>query len=613
MGGIWYDAGTIMPSSLFQTLMAACLLSAGAPIALAASAPKVGDPANPVALRDAIVAVAQAGGKRVTITPGKYVLPGGSDSASLTFRDLHDFEIDAPNVDLAIEDTGKDAVEFSHCRSVVFRGATIHYTVPHTGQGRILSVGHNATGNFYDVQLDAGYPQDADFQSSMIMDGDSPRFKAGCWDAGVKSIVPLSIPGQERLYWNGDDGSHPKWNVKAGDYITCRGPGGMMLHADACAHCTFENITLYWGGVFGYFDTGGGIANRYLHDVITYGPAPPGATHAPLLSQSADGLHCAGARVGPDIENCAFAGMPDDGIAIHGSYEQVAQSQGDALTVGSNWNGTEFQAGDPIRVQNDKTGLIADAKVTAVQLADFTPDQKSRYRPFEKGGLHYFRVTLDRPIDAPFDSLAADPAHCGAGYKIIGCTIQDNRARGMLLKADNGLVQNNTVDGSTIAGIVVSPETWWGEAGYSHNLTLIGNTVRHTCYAMTGPWSGQAAAITITGEGSLGNQNVQILNNTVEDMTAADLVVRWARDVTIRGNRFLNSHQSPSKVGDVGKDTGIDASAIIWLGDCANIALSENTVRGQGAYATQIVSVAPTALNVTGVDDGVRTASAPDR
>lgn len=572
---------------------------------MAADTVRVGDAANPAGLRDAILTAYKAGAKRVVIAPGKYILPGGNDRASLALHDLKNLEIEAHGVDLAIQDTGKDAVGLYGCHNVTLRGATVHYTVPHTGQGKILNIGHDDTGNYYEVQLDAGYPQDADFKSAYIMEGNSRRIKPGTWDMGAKSVQPQAN-GQVRLYLNGQDGMPPKWNVGVGDYIVCRGPGAMMMHLDGCEHCTLQDITLYWSGVFGFFDTGGGVANRYLHDTITYGPAPPGATHAPLLSQSADGLHCAEASVGPDIENCSFAGMPDDGIAIHGSYELVAQGQGITLIVGTKRGQCPWQIGDPIRVQNDKTGLIADARVTAVAASDFTTMQKSSYRPFSDATLHYFQLTLDRAIEAPFDSLAANPARCGAGFKIIGNTIMNHRARGMLLKADGGLIQNNTIDGSSIAGIVVSPETWWGEAGYSHNITIIGNTIRHTNYAMTGPWYPQAAAVSITGEGSMGNQNIKIINNTFEDIKAANLMVRWAQDVTIQGNRFLNSHREPNKVGAVGKDKGVDASTVVWLGDCRNVTLSNNHVRGLGPEAKSVITITPTATNITGQEIGLK-------
>ena len=568
---------------------ALCLLT------LPMQAATVGNPADPAGLPAAIQSAYAAGSRKIVLTPGKYTLPGGTDRASLTIRNLKNAEVDAYKVELAMTDL-KDCVVFENCQNVVFRGATVHYAVPHTGQGKILALGSDTEGNYYDVQLDAGYPQDADFKGAYIIDPVTRHFKPGNSDMTAKSVTPLDVPGltapgKVRLRWDGDYGL-PKnhWNVAVGDYVVCRGPGNTMLKDDGCDNCTFQDLMFYWGGVFGFFDIGGGRGNRFLHDTITYGPKPPGAVNAPLLSQSADGLHSPDARVGPDIERCLFEGNCDDGFAIHGYYEPVAASIGTSLTVKPRGGSTMFGPGEPIRVQNDKTGFIADATVTAAAPAPDSPGA--------------FVLTLDKPINAPDGSLAADPARCGRGYKIIGNTVRNHRARGMLLKADDGLVQGNLVDGSTIAGIVVSPEAP-DEAGYSHHVRIIGNTLRNTGYATTGSWAPYAAAVTIYGNGSIGNQDIVIAGNTFDSIHGANLEVRYARGVTIRSNRFLNTHQMPC---DNGSGPGIDPAAVAWLGDCADVTLSDNWVRNQGPYGKHLLTVTPSAVNVNGGKTGIQRA-----
>jgi len=567
----------------FLFSLALCLLT----LPMQAATATVGNPADPAGLPAAIQSAYAAGSRKIVLTPGKYTLPGGTDRASLTIRNFKDAVIIGDKVELAMTDL-KDCMVFENCQNVVFRGATVHYAVPHTGQGKILALGSDAEGNYYDVHLDAGYPQDADFKGAYIIDPVTRHFKPGNWDMTAKSVTPLGAPGKVRLRWNGDYGL-PKnhWNVAVGDYVVCRGPGNTMLKDDGCDNCTFQDLTFYWGGVFGFFDIGGGRGNHFLHDTITYGPKPPGAANAPLLSQSADGLHSPDARVGPDIERCLFEGNCDDGFAIHGYYEPVAASVGTALTVKPRGSSTMFGLGEPIRVQNDKTGFVADATVTAAAPAPDTPGA--------------FVLTLDKPMSAPDGSLAADPARCGRGYKIIGNTVRNHRARGMLLKADDGLVQGNTVDGSTIAGIVVSPEAP-DEAGYSHHVRIVGNTIRHTGYATTGAWAPYAAALTVYGNGSEGNQDIVIENNTFDSIHGANLEIRYAQGVTIRGNRFLNTHQMPC---DNGSGPGIDPTAVVWLGDCTGVTLSDNWVRNQGPYGKSLLTSTASVVNVKGEKTGL--------
>ena len=108
-----------------------------------------------------------------------------------------------------------------------------------------------------------------------------------------------------------------------------------------------------------------------------------------------------------------------------------------------------------MRIQGDKTGFYADAHVTQAA---------------QVGGA--WQYTLDAPLDLQPGYRVANPARCGHGYKIVGNIIRRNRARGMLLKADDGLVEHNLVEDSTIAGIVISPESDGNEAGYAHNVIV---------------------------------------------------------------------------------------------------------------------------------------------
>ncbi|HEY3328852.1 MAG TPA: right-handed parallel beta-helix repeat-containing protein [Capsulimonadaceae bacterium] len=563
---------------------------------------EVGDTANPGGLSAAIAAAYAVGAHEIVIRRGTYVLPKG-DRAGLAVRDMKDTVIKARGVDLAFSSTDQDAVDFTNCENVTFDGPAIHFTHPQTGQAKIIAIGDDPVkGPYYDVQLCAGFPTDATFKSCAIMMGDKPLIRPGSSDFGATSIEPLATTGQARLYLRAVPKGNP-WGVVVGDHVVCRGPGHAMFHTGATTRCTFSNLTLYWSGVFAYFETDGCSGNRWLGNKLTYGPIPPGATERALLAQSADGLHSSGSRVGPDIENCLFEGMLDDGIAVHGTLYQVAKCSGTTLTLGCRYPRCDFAAGDPIRLANSETGLIADSTVVSVKPVEFTPPQISKFGAY-KGKLTYYEVAIANAIDAPFDSTAADPARCGSGFKIIGCTIRNHRARGILVKADDGVIKGNTVDGSTIAGIVVSPEIYWGEAGYSRNMLIEGNTIRHTNYAMTGHYYPQAGALTITGEGSMGQRGIRVLNNTFEGIDCANIEVRWADGVEIRGNRFLNPFHQPSVTGPVGKSTGVDATAVIWIGDSKNVTLLDNTVRSMGSTGTALVTVAPTASNVTGAGEG---------
>ena len=69
----------------------------------------------------------------------------------------------------------------------------------------------------------------------------------------------------------------------------------------------------------------------------------------------------------------------------------------------------------------------------------------------------YYQITLDRVLKAGFDYLAGNPNANGAGFVLLNNIIRNNREHGMLLFGDNGIVEGNLIDGSTVEGIGIGP------------------------------------------------------------------------------------------------------------------------------------------------------------
>ncbi len=570
----------------------------------------VGDPGRPVALREAIMAAYRSGAREITIAPGIYVIP-----AALAFSGLQDAKISAYHVELAVDSPDSGAVLFENCQNVTFEGAVLRYTKPHTGQARILEIGKDEEGSYCDVQFEPGYPPDATFKISGLIDGATLLPKA---DGGsARLLKPLGEPGKARLYWTGEPGWKKSGDTKtwaaAGDYLVCRGPGGMMCYAKGSKQCVFQDITIYWGGVFGFYETHGCSTNRYVRNTITYGPVPPGGTMRPLASQSADGLHSGGSLIGPQMENCTFEGQMDDGVNIHGHFYQVAEAKENAITIGfpSNFldGPREYEPGDRIGIYDVRTKRVVERKIVAVEKSAFSTERVSRHDYFRNcfpaRPLHYANLILDEKVEAPFDSVAWFPARCGGGYKITGCTVRNSWCRGFLLKADGGTLSDSLVDGCLGPGIVVSTEMNWAESGYSRNVSITGNTLRHCawyCIDALGPQAG-ALVVTTVGMQGMGHQNIRIIGNTFEDINLTNLVIRWARGVEVKGNRFVNPLQRPSLTGDIGQRFGIDPRAVVWIGDSEDVTLADNIVVNLGSQGTNLLSVTPTATKIHGTVD----------
>ncbi len=536
-----------------------------------AAAVTVGDPNNPGGLNAAIQSAYAGGATSITIAPGVYVMSG-----ALSISNMSNATITATNVELSNTSTS-DLIDVSKCTNVVFQGATAHYAKPLFCQSKVLGFGTDPTkGPYYDVQIDAGYPFGASFSSSYVFDPVADRIKFGTWDTSAASVQALNGSGQTRIFWGTSNTNllpSNGYNVAVGDYIVCRGGGNSMLHADGCTTCTFQNLTFYWGGVFGIFDTSAS-GNRYLNDQIVRGPVPPGATKAPMISQSADGLHSAGARVGPDIENCYFENMCDDGIAIHGYYASITAVSGNTITT----TGNHYQAGDTARISNG-SGFIAQTTVRSVQSL----------------GNNSYLITLAANIGAHVGDLAGNPSASGPGYKVLNNTIKNNRARGMLLKGDNGTVQGNTVDGSTMSGISIGPEQP-GEGDYCQNVTVNQNAISNTNYATNNRFYN--GAIWLHGNGAEGNTGIVIENNTMDGILGPNFVIEWANGVQINNNAFSHTHA-------VSVGTSAELGTVVQLNHCNSVSFQGNQISAMGPNATSLYQATSTATNITGAKTGL--------
>ena len=71
-----------------------------------------------------------------------------------------------------------------------------------------------------------------------------------------------------------------------------------------------------------------------------------------------------------------------------------------------------------------------------------------RELPFTKAPFHV-QLTLDSWPDGfanlVFDSMIASPGHVGAGFQLRENIIFNNRGRGMLIKAGDGVIEGNTI------------------------------------------------------------------------------------------------------------------------------------------------------------------------
>lgn len=546
------------------------------------SSSAVGDPREPAALPAAILSAYEVGERDITINPGTYVLPD-TGSNSIELNDWSDATIHCKDVTLIFEGWRHRPIQLKGCSNVTLQDATLQFAVLSYTQGRIKAIGTDTKGRYVDWQIDAGYPTNIDPEKASynVLDQHTRLLKVGTGDSESKQVESLGVGFFRLRQIDGLMGG-----AAVNDWLVCRAPGGeSIIELNNSKNCTLRRITLKNSGFAAFFEQGGEGGHHYVDCRVTRGARPSGAKEDQLIACGADGFHSVGATVGPTIERCTWDGvLLDDCIAIHGGFSKVLRAEGNKLVVESHRR-MGFAVGEPVRVSSTD-GFFAQANCIALRELDAPTGQ--------------LELTLDRAIGAPVDSKADNPERCGKNYKIVGCTLGNTRSRGILVKADGGLIQDCVIEGCGMSAISIGPEYYWNEADYSWNVKVVGNKIRRNALrnnAIDSPSniSQQAdGVIFVHGDGAIGNRNIQISGNTLDENYSPFMMnIGWADGVRIENN-IVNS-PGPLPLTSPGY--------IVDFHNCRNVILKGNTYSRPGPSFVEAIHIGADVEGVAGNDE----------
>ena len=531
---------------------------AGAKRAAVMDGTTVGDPAQPAGLPQALINAYVRGARRITITPGTYLLsnPGG---ALIHLSHWRDAVISAAGVTLIINNGAGAGTLFSleDCDHVTLAGPVVSQTAQTAYQGHVLSI--DASDPRHPTCIwrpSAGYPVPPDGTKELwinFVDAKTRRINTQAGDYYHAGLQPLG-DGRYRI---GLEGRPVRFHV--GDYIVARyGNPPAKIHLTGSHDCTVKDFTMMRNGFAPIFEGEGG-GNHYLRCHWALGPRPQGATEDPVVTNAADGLHSPDCDPGPDIEDCTFDGVfLDDCIAIHGVYNKIVSANGPIIVA---HNGYAFYTvGEPVRLSNDH-GFYRQATVTALK----------------DNGDGTSTLTLGTSQAIPLDVCLSNPRHDGHGYKIIGCRLGNTRSRGIIVKSDDGLIQDNVITDCGL-GLRIGPE-WPSESDYSQHVVVTGNTLARN-----------GDGIVVDGSGAKENRDITIRNNRLTANSGDDLNVAWASDVTITGNTFTASAARPS---------GGKPRPPITVRAVQNVTIRGNHITPSPAYAQPSVNIGDNVAQLT--------------
>jgi hypothetical protein len=569
-------------------------------------------------LHQQILKASRDGKPGVTIAPGTYRLaPREGEKNPLRPLKLKDFVIDATGVTLVFTDPRVSSIVFDQCERVTLRGVTMLRDPVPFSQGEIIAV--SADRGAIDVRVEAGYPADAGDPRYFPQTGGVEIF-----DRATRLRKPDTIAvhfdrieriGAGEFRFVVSPALPPDMPVAPGDLITWRGVhcNDIMLHR--CAGMVLEDVTIKSGSGLVIHEMDGEGGNRLTRVKITRGPAPAGAPTPPLRSTNADAFHSSNQRRGPILEDCLFEDMGDDGVNIHGSGALVCEAKGEALIVDSR-RMPFYRPGDPLRLYNRQGELVGEGRVRGVELLkNYKPPQPPppEMRMFRNvAAAKYYEITLENalPLAEP-GCMAVNPNACGAGFVIRNCIIRNNRAQAVVLKGNDGLVENCTFENNTNTAIVVAPDvSFWNEPDFTHRLVIRNNTIRRAGVYRR-PDLFKAGSLTIAGcepnttPGAYvkrrQHRDILIENTLIECNDGPNVLLTSAEGVVLRGNRFVRPMQSPSRRGE---RHGIPPGILVQIRHCSDVRLEGNTVEAPGAAFERLIDLID-ADKVTGAESGL--------
>ncbi len=271
--------------------------------------------------------------------------------------------------------------------------------------------------------------------------------------------------------------------------------------------CTIEDVTIYSGPAAAF--------SASACDGISFVRCRVVPENGKMLSTAGDGVHAKNNRKGINIIDCRFRSMFDDAINITTTASPVCEVEGSTAVIDAN---LPYKKGDKL--------VFYDGR----NLDEYAAGTIAALEKIDRKGKRVWRVTLDAPLpEIPrtlaemgkeFDrkdlpAVVVNHSLAGAGSVISNCTISDNRARGILLRAP-AKIEKCTLRNLRGPGILLSPELNWLESGNISDITIENNLFD-----------------------SIGLTNIQV---EVFGLDYKPLAIKSiiARNLSIRGNTFRN-------------------------------------------------------------------------
>lgn len=514
-------------------------------------------------LNECIKRAVKEGKKDLVIPPGIYrVFADENSSAHIELRNMCDFTIYGYGAFLIFEDYTKTAFRLTDCRNVAIKGITADYHLISNTQGKVV----RTDGEYAELEIDKLYP---DLLENEYFYYQNPR-AAECFRKNSDrpfcdfwNIQLERLPNSHVYRFTNTVG------LDVDDKIVFRGRFAHVNHFIRCHGIVYEDVTLFGGSGFGVMeeDGSGTILNR-----LAFVPGPkPFHSDAERLISVCDATHSTNMRIGIKVTNSVFCKMTDDAANVNGTFGYVDREHSGEFNgcfrLAYTGNCTDFLEDDSAIISTFNGRMLYRGRVSNSVRASDTPELRYIILP----------VTVELPDEK---IIIENESTNGVGFVYENCVVNNNRSRGLLIKAPEGIIRHCTLVNNGMSAILVRPETTdnWGECGFVRNLLIEDNLIVESGF-FTG--SDLHSPINISSDSAPSQdpayhnqQNITLRGNQIYDRySAAAVYINGSHSVLIEGNRFGTLSSTAKKPS---------AAPAIKIEGSSKIKLRENSRQDNG-------------------------------
>ncbi|NDP22492.1 MAG: hypothetical protein GZ091_15620 [Paludibacter sp.] len=535
--------------------------------------------ANPLDLRSTLNALVGSN-KTITLPKGEYQLDMSGNLQSYVFDGLQNLVIDGNGSSILCNRQTR-AFDFLNCTNVTFKNFCIDYQPLCFSQGVITSI--STDRKTWEVRIFNGYPYSNINNDKMdVFDASTKKLKNN-YKTFYTASFTISLLGNNRILININESSGGAL-AKVSDLVTlnCDGIGAIRPHciySESCKNMKFQNDTIFGSNSFSMFESD--CENSlYQNCVITRKTNDPTVEIPRLRAGNADGIHSKHAVIGPTIEGCKIEYNDDDCIAINGRFYPIYKVDATAkriyLMSTDKLVDVKVKLNDSIVCVDNDGHVKGNSKIQDITSAVMSASERQACINYFLGGLHNetkyqngIVITLSQWVTGlKSGDLIYSKQRTGCGFTVRNNNVGRNRSRGILIKASNGVIEGNTVEGCQLAGIILSPEFYWMEAGCSSNVSITNNTVKNVLYGSSSAGQRQPGAISVTSVNGSSVfspsgvfNNITISGNSIENCPQPCIVVTSGSNIQITGNTI---NTNLSMVRTHGSSLGVKNNVIIW-------------------------------------------------